>query len=95
MVKFCIITALNDKGKIAIDKHIYETLSTSRVKKMILRKMGYKQEIVNERPYTLRIEINNPTYRNMLELRDFKIRIIEALKLNGADENQDYTIEGE
>lgn len=95
MVKFINIIALNDKGKIAIDKHIYETLKTSRIKKMVLKKMGYKQMIINENPYTLRIEVNNPFYSDSLQLRDFEIRIKEALKLNGADDIDDYILEGE
>ena len=98
-----IITALNDKGKYAIDKHIVET------KKIGLRIILKKYEIVNSLefdPYRLIVEWKAKYFLWRLSLakekaidkfnkvlKDSKEEFIKIMLSNGANINIDYNLE--
>ena len=91
-MKEVIITTTTKKGEEALKQHYGESLKLRSLHKIQFRAMGYKQEIVSEKPFTMGIKITNKYFQMVLDPKDFKKKIKRALKENGAIFNTDYTI---
>jgi len=79
-------------GEKALKQHYEESLKLKGVHKIKWRAMGYKQEVISIKPYTMLISITNKYFQTVLNPIDFKKQIKKALKENGATNNKDYDI---
>ena len=93
-MKSVTITSLTAKGSSALRQHYEESRKIRLVHKIQFKAMGYKQTVVTEEPFTLRIEITNQYFRNVLEPKQFTKQINKAMKDNGANK-EDYKLEVE
>jgi len=80
------------KGDMALRKHWEEAKKLGFVHRFAFKKMGYKQSICSEKPFSIMLEITNPYFQAVLTPDKFTAQIIEAMKINGAEEI-DYRIE--
>lgn len=88
-----LIRAKTDKGRSAIKKHLKETKKMPLRQKMIFKTAGYKQEVISEKPYTLKLEVKNKHAEKATFLMLIQDKIIEALQKNGAAKDLDFFIE--
>ena len=91
-MKEIIITAKSEAGVGALKTHFEESIKLSKVHKVQFRLMGFRQEVVSEDPFTLKISITNSYYRQVLRPESFLVQIHEALASNGAN-SKDYDVE--
>ena len=87
------IIAKTEEGKKAINQHISESHKQKLHVKIMFKQMGYHQELINTDPLTLEITLKNKRLGGMIKKEHFVREITEALKLNGAIMDIDYSIE--
>lgn len=83
MAKIKVI-AKNKRGEKALRQHISETLKMNRLKKSMLKRMGYNQDVTAGDPLTLEIWSKPGSPFDLAKPEHIAEEIEEALKLNGA-----------
>lgn len=86
------IIARTEIGTTALKKHVEESMKMNRLKKAMLKKMGFMQEVMSTNPYTLYVYMGGHL-GNMTKEKHFKDEIIEALADNGAEIDKDFSIQ--
>ena len=80
------IQGLTDRGVKAIEQHIAEKKALSGLQRKQYTLL-FKETLISENPYMLEILIRPKAVRLVMEFRDLKKRIEEALFKNGAAKN--------
>lgn len=88
------ITGLTKKGEDALRIHWEESRKLRLIHKVTFRSMGYSQEVIKEKPFTLRLNINNKYFQQLLTPEKFIPEIENTLIKNGANK-EDFKIENE
>jgi len=91
-MKSITITAITEKGTKALKQQYDESRKLRIIHKIQFKAMGYKQTLESTKPFTLRIDITNKYFQNVLEEDKFKKQIQEAMEQNGAT-SKDYKTE--
>lgn len=86
------IIARTEIGTTALKKHVEESMKMNRLKKAMLKKMGFMQEVMSTNPYTLYVYMGGHL-GNMTKEKHFIEEIAEALAENGAKLDRDYNIQ--
>lgn len=86
------IIAITPKGEDAIKQHISETFSMNRIKRAMLKKMGYSQEVTRQSPYTLHVKMAGQIGA-LMKQKHFQDEIVEAMTKNAARIDEDYYLE--
>jgi hypothetical protein len=92
-MKEILITSLNETGDAALEKHLSEFKKLPLRQRLIFKAAGYKQELLNEKPYTILLSVNNRQASNPMFLDLITTEIETALNLNGAQRDNDFKIE--
>lgn len=88
------IIAVNNKGKMALEHHVFESLKASKKNKLMFKMLGYSQEVISDNPYTLELSLRQKTFQVLVKCEDICKKIEEALNENGAIRGRDYILEG-
>jgi len=91
MVTITIISK-SKKGDNALNIHMNEYKQMSFREKIVFKTAGFKQELITENPLVIMLTIKNRHSEKQLYIKLLTNEIEEALKLNGATE-EDYNIE--
>lgn len=84
------VIAKTFKGRVAIEQHVHESITTKKKDKLMFRLMGYRQEVIKTEPYTLLIQLKNKVYQNLVKCKDVENLINDTLNKNGAKKDRDY-----
>ena len=89
------IKALTEAGNKAIRVHYEESKKIPLAHRLVMKRLGFKQDIVEGTTYiSLKLEVRNSQLMALMNVDDFKKKIVDALKDNGAVLDQDYFIVG-
>ncbi len=91
-MKSVTITATTKKGTKALKQQYDESRKLKLLHRLQFKAMGYKQTLESTEPFTLRIDITNKGFQNILQPEQFKQQIHEGIQSNGATK-KDYKIE--
>jgi hypothetical protein len=90
-IKEIKIVAKTNVGKKAIETALLEQRKLNWQQRSIFRMLGFKCTLVEKEPYTCEIQINNPSFRQLLQ-DTFVKPLIDVLELNGAKKDFDYEL---
>jgi hypothetical protein len=91
-IKIISKTEIGDK---AIMMHYQETLKMSFIKKQMLKKTGFNQDITSKLPLVLSIWATPNSMFSMAKSKHIIEEIDTAMNLNQAENGKDYVIEVE
>lgn len=92
MEKIILIQAKTNKGKKALEQDYRESKQIGLQHKLLFKASGYKKQQIGFNPVVIKFTINNKIIEKPLFLQLIMDEIIEAYKLNGAQNIKDYFI---
>ena len=92
-MKEIIINALSKKGNKALKQHHEETKKIKFKDRLMFKTAGYKQEIINTDPYSIKLILNNRFVNRAHFLGLSMDEIKNVLEQNGAKHILDYSME--
>lgn len=84
------IISKTEAGIKAIRTHVNETLKAGKMKRALLKKTGYNQELSSENPLVLTIWATPGSMFSLAKTNHIQEEIDETMKINGATRDIDY-----